>query len=501
MRRLPTRAPRPAPTTGRRVPSARAVRRTTGALALVVGVLLGLVGGVLGGLAGGLVDATPAAASGAQTTSGSSDTTPPGTVNVGRARAVIIGDPSQGVVNVVTINGLIDPIVERFLTRTVEETAQADNVVALVLNLDLEGSVISDEDLVRLIVELREAPFPVDIWIGPTGAQLTGKATWLVAGADNVAMAPGTSIGAGPRTIETESSAVLIREFPELFPPERAAVAQALLGGPLDAKQARDAGITNLDAPVLGDFFVNLPGVQVNEVEKDGVTRREPVTSVVFSQLSLVDNFFHTVASPAVTYLLLAIGMALLIFELFTAGVGVAGVIGAGSFVLGCYGLVVLPNHWYGIALLVGSMLAFAVDVQTGVPRVWTGIGFVAFALGSLTLNGGGVSMSWITITVGLVAVALTFGTGMPSMVRTRFSTPTIGREWMIGEMGRAVTDISPNGVVEIKGAQWRATTNRATPIEQLDRVRVTGIEGLVLEVEPEEGGARDYRERRPKDD
>ena len=47
--------------------------------------------------------------------------------------------------------------------------------------------------------------------------------------------------------------------------------------------------------------------------------------------------------------------------------------------------------------------------------------------------------------------------------------------------------------------ALWRAYTNRATPIEELDRVRVVGIEGLVLEVEPEEGGARDYRERGPK--
>ena len=58
--------------------------------------------------------------------------------------------------------------------------------------------------------------------------------------------------------------------------------------------------------------------------------RLEPITQVQFSQLSLVDQLFHTVASPAVAYLLFAVGMALLIFDLFTAGVGVAGVVGAG---------------------------------------------------------------------------------------------------------------------------------------------------------------------------
>jgi membrane-bound serine protease (ClpP class) len=38
-------------------------------------------------------------------------------------------------------------------------------------------------------------------------------------------------------------------------------------------------------------------------------------------------------------------------------------------------------------------------------------------------------------------------------MVRSRFSTPTIGREWMVGEIGRAVTNIAPDGVVQMREA------------------------------------------------
>ena len=84
-------------------------------------------------------------------------------------------------------------------------------------------------------------------------------------------------------------------------------------------------------------------------------------------------------------------------------------------------------------------------------------------------------------------------------MVRTRFATPTIGREWMVGEEGEAVLAVDPEGVVVVRGAQWRARTNRATPIGRGDKVRVVAIDGITLEVEPEAGGARDYRERRPK--
>jgi len=93
----------------------------------------------------------------------------------------------------------------------------------------------------------------------------------------------------------------------------------------------------------------------------------------------------------------------------------------------------------------------------------------------------------------------LAFIVGMPSMVRTRFATPTIGREWMIGHEGTATTSIDPEGVALVSGARWRARTNRATPISAGSGLKVVAIDGVTLEVEPETGAARDYRERRVK--
>jgi membrane-bound serine protease (ClpP class) len=85
--------------------------------------------------------------------------------------------------------------------------------------------------------------------------------------------------------------------------------------------------------------------------------------------------------------------------------------------------------------------------------------------------------------------------------VRTRFSTPTIGREWIIGSTGVAIGAISPEGIVQVGESKWRARTNRATPLAAGDELRVVAIDGVTLEVEPLEGAARDYRERRPKGD
>ena len=161
-----------------------------------------------------------------------------------------------------------------------------------------------------------------------------------------------------------------------------------------------------------------------------------------------------------------------------------------------CYGFAVLPVRPVGVALLVLAILGFTIDVQTGVPRVWSVIGVISLIAGSLVLYDG-FSLSWVALLVGIVGTSMFMIAGMPAMVRTRFSTPTIGREWMIGEEGEAVTNVSPDGVVRVRGALWRARTNRATPIALHGAIRVVEVDGLLLEVEPLEGGAVDYREKR----
>ncbi len=391
---------------------------------------------------------------------------------------VTTGDGS-GFVNVIEVTGLIDPLVVRFVDHSIAE-AERTGAIALVVQLNSPGSVVPDDVLLDLLGRVRTARVPVAVWIGPSGSEASGRAALFAGASSQLAMAPGTRYGLAGEVVPDALLATAVRAVP---------------AGTMGSAEADDLGITTVTGPTLGDLVVNLPGFESREVTQGDQTRREPVSQVRFSKLSLVASTMHAVASPAVAYLLFAIGLGLFVFELYTAGVGIAGAVGAGSFVLGCYGLAALPNHWYGIAFLVAAFAAFAVDVQTGVPRFWTAVGVVAFVAGSLTVYDG-VSMSWVTLLVGVGGVLLSFLSGMPSMVRTRFSTPTIGREWMIGEMGRAVTDVNPDGVVQVRDALWRATTNRATPIEQLDRVRVIGIEGLVLEVEPEEGGARDYRDR-----
>src|SRR3546814_20209246 len=86
--------------------------------------------------------------------------------------------------------------------------------------------------------------------------------------------------------------------------------------------------------------------------------------------------------------------------------------VGAGALVLGCYGLAALPTNPLGIALLLVAMVGYGIAVQTGVPRVWTGIATVAFVAGSVVLYEG-VSLSWVTLLIGIAGMSLAMVGGM----------------------------------------------------------------------------------------
>jgi membrane-bound serine protease (ClpP class) len=62
-------------------------------------------------------------------------------------------------------------------------------------------------------------------------------------------------------------------------------------------------------------------------------------------------------------------------------------------------------------------------------------------------------------------------------------SKPRTGMSGMIGEIGVVRQALNPEGKVFVHGELWKATAK--LPVVEGTRVRVIGIEDLVLEVEP----------------
>jgi membrane-bound serine protease (ClpP class) len=381
-----------------------------------------------------------------------------------------------GRIDVVQVNGLLDPSNAALIRSSIEQ-AERRNSEVLVFQIDGSGAIDTDVD--AIVRDIQETSVPIAVWVGPSNGGARGASALVALAAGYAAVAPSADFGPVDPVYYDEPSRTVDGS---------------------DALKAKPI-IQGKDAPAtLQNFVASLDGHEINGQKvttlKGDPDNRTISQNVHFRKLDLGQQLAHTLDRPWVAYFLFVVGLLLIVFEFFTAGVGIAGVVGAGALVAACFGFSHLPVTLWALGLIMLGIFGLAIDVQAAALGAWTFIGSAALTIGSIFLYGGSSRLDpkWWVLALVIVGSVVFMLSGMTAMVRARFSTPTIGREELVGEMGAAVADVDPDGVVRVREALWRARTNRATPIRAGDAVRVVSIEGIVLEVEPEEGGARDYR-------
>ena len=419
-------------------------------------------------------------------------------------------------IEVAQVNGLIDPSNAQLILDSIRG-ANERRAEVLVIQLASGGAV--DVDVQELVRAIRGSDVPVVVWVGPSGAHARGAAALLAQAAPVASIANGSGIGAAyplsldhPHAVSVDAVTRQLRSLARTNGrrPSGAAITSTRA---LSSGRARAVGAVNRVSATLGEVIVTLDGAEVTTAS--GATtlstarvvgegrdrRREPNQTVRFRKLGLDGQASHTLSSPSFAYFLLLAGLCLIVFEFFTAAIGLAGATGAVAVVGAFVGFSHLPVEWWALGLLLVAIVGFAIDAQAGRTGAWSVIGSIALLVGSLFLYGGSsrLDVRWWVLLLTFAGVLLFMMAAVPAAIRARFSTPTVGREGMVGELGAAEVDVDPDGVVRVRDALWRARTNRATPIRAGDTIRVVEIDGLVLEVEPEAGGARDYRERRPR--
>jgi membrane-bound serine protease (ClpP class) len=426
---------------------------------------------------------------------------------VGEAAPATRDSGTRGIV-IVQVNGLLDPPNAALIKKSLRDAERA-RASLVAFQLSASGAVdVNVDSLVRAIVR---SSVPVAVWVGPSGGQARGASALLALAASYVSVAPGAHIGpispidfghphaSGQRTL----AQTVVARRPE-------ADLDAVLHHGLSGKDAVAAKLVDGTEPTVGQFIAGLNGkvlstangnvrMRTSTVVGVGANRRVQANqNVRFRKLDLTQQLAHTLGAPWVAYFLFVAGLALMLLEFYTASVGIAGVVGAVALIGGCFGFSHLPVAPWAIALLGLGMFGLAIDLQAGGLGPWTFIGGAALIAGSLWLYDGATALdpAWWVLLLVCGSTLLFVLSGMTAMVRSRFSTPTIGREELIGEMGVAEVGVDPDGIVRVRDALWRARTNRATPIAAGDSVRVVAVEGVLLEVEPEAGGARDYRKR-----
>lgn len=401
-------------------------------------------------------------------------------------------------IDVVQVEGAIDPVVADLITTTLRQAKTAGTSL-IILQIDSEGAL--DTDPVALLGAVSASPVPVAAWVGPAPSSARGAAAGLLAAAHVDAISPGSAVGpAAPLRLDPgdgDRGEPAVRALTRATGRSQDDV-RRLAGRRFTAEAAVKAGFAQFLAPTIGDVVVGLNGRSVTTstgnvvlsttkvVQTEDGPRQTANQPVRFRKLSAIGGVQHALASPAMAYLLLLTGLALLVFEFFTVGVGLASVTGAACVAGAFYGFSHLPVTWWAVALILVSTFGFAVDVQAGHLGFWTGVGGIGLLVASLGLYGGSplLGLTWWQVALGVGGQSLFMLSGMTVAVRNRFSLPTVGRDSMIGEVGEARTDLDPEGVVVVRGAPWRARTHRGRPVARGGPVRVVAVDQLVLEVE-----------------
>jgi len=433
---------------------------------------------------------------------------------VSTARAAMQATDAAAEVLLLDIQGGIGPASHDYVRRGLARAAAA-GAPAVVLRIDTPGGLdAATRDINRAILA---SDVPVIAWVGPAGARAASAGTYIVYASHLAAMAPATSLGAatpvalgaapgrepepdaapdaeeprgrndGAMSHKAVNDAVAyLRSLAELRG-RNADFAEAAVrdAATLTATRALEQGVVEILAIDIDDLLRQADGREVQLGD-----RRQALSTAARTVAPLVPDWRNRVLSvitePTVAYLLLLVGLYGLLFEGYSPGAIVPGVVGGISLLLALYALQVLPVNYAGVALIVlGVALMLAEIASPSFGMLGIG-GLVALVAGSVVLfdtevPGFGVPGSLIA---GIaVASGMVFMATLWLAARSRTRPVVTGVDELLGEPAIALDDFDGHGRVAIRGETWQADS--ATPVRRGQRLRVLRVDGLVLRVAP----------------
>ena len=395
------------------------------------------------------------------------------------------------------LDGPITPAAEDHLAAVLAQ-AQTVGANTVLLRLDTPGGLISSMRV--MLKSLLSSPVPVIVWVGPSGAQAASAGVFLVAASNVAAMAPQTTIGAaspvnmGGGDMGDTMRAKVKNDIMSLVRSMAAtrgrnvrwyerSVDEALS---VNAAEAVMDNVVEFLAADRKDLFDQLAK---RGIPFGGAVIRFDPESVLFVDYEpgMRHRLLSWLLDPQIAYLLLLGGMVGLFFEFSTPGAVFPGVFGGLCLILGLYAMSVLPTNAAGILLIIFALVLLILEVYvTSFGMLGVGA-MVALFIGSTILYDPSQGMAGLPLSLilsAIVPIAAILGGCLVVIARAQHSKPISGAQAMVGEIALVRTWSAGAGTVFIRGEQWKALSD--VPMGQGSRVRIVGVQGLTLMVEPE---------------
>jgi len=397
---------------------------------------------------------------------------------------------------VARLDGAIHPAAADFVKRAI---AQARDRKASLLIIEIStpgGLMTSMRDITTSVVNSK---VPVATYVYPPGARAASAGFFILLSGDVAAMAPGTNTGAAhPVGGQGEDISKTLNQKVEQDALAQIRTLCAAHGrNAAAAEKAVLESVSYTDSEALEKHLVEIVARDRNDLVRQLQGRTVKLTGGAEIRLDLrgaryetlemstVERVLGVVSEPNLAYILFLIGIVGIYFELSHPGAVLPGVAGAISLLLALYAFSVLPVNFAGVGLIFLGVLFIIAELKFPVHGMLALSGAAALVAGSLLLfsgNRAGYAVNpWLVIPAASAA-GLTLAALSIRAVRIRSRPATTGAEGLIGEVGRALSDLSPDGKVIVHGEYWNARATK--PAEAGSEVRVIAKNGFTLLVE-----------------
>ncbi len=411
------------------------------------------------------------------------------------------GAVAQGAnrVMVIDLDTIVHPLTGEIVADGLRE-AESSGDQAVVLRLNTPGGMLQTTN--EIVQGILASPVPVITYVSPSGGHAASAGFIILVSADLAAMAPGTNTGAAhpvlalggelkgtmKEKVENDTAASLRAVTDKRGRNSELAQQAVLESASFTEEDALESNLIEVVAKDIDDLLAQIAGRTIVRFDGSEQTLALAGADTYLFVPNLRQRTLLPFVDPSLALLILALGAAGVYIEFTNPGLVFPGVAGGILLILGLMALSLLPINVAGAALTVLALGLFVLEAFTPTNGILATGGIIAMVLGLVILVDTDVpelQVGWFSavgITLPFAAISVFL---LQLAIRSFRLKSATGSEAMVGEVGEVRDALDPEGRVFVHGELWNARA--ALSIAAGQSVRVIAVDGMLLEVEPDQ--------------